>query len=156
MKYWSGHTPLSFGVSQEKEALVRDTTISVKARDCAVLVAFALLCAGCGTGGDSSESRRASTQTKQWFQGATLHNATVGQWKAAAYDNKLATAGDWLSATRWKGHLNTPADFDRLKTKANALVKAIDGSLVSGKQLDSMPVNEVAAALVTMSADFGP
>jgi hypothetical protein len=98
----------------------------------------------------------ASTQTKQWFQGATLHNATVGQWKAAAYDNKLATAGDWLSATRWKGHLNTPADFDRLKTKANALVKAIDGSLVSGKQLDSLPVNEVAAALVTMSADFGP
>lgn len=94
-------------------------------------------------------------QAKQWFQGGTLHNATVGQWKNATHDNKLATAGDCLSATKWKGHLSTPDDFERLKAKAEMLLVAIDGSL-SGNQLNSMRVNEIATALVTMSNDLGP
>ena len=96
-----------------------------------------------------------TTSSKQWFQGGNLHNATVAQWKSATYKNKLATASDWLAATKWKGHLNSPDDFDKIKVKAQMLVKAVD-EVVTVKQTDSMQVNEIAAAIVTMSNDIGP
>ncbi len=91
----------------------------------------------------------------QWFQGGSLHSATVGEWKRATYQNKLATASDWLAATKWKGHLNSPQDFDKIKVKAQMLVSAVD-EVVTVKDTDSLQVNEIAAAIVTMSNDLGP
>ncbi len=107
---------------------------------------------------DTPSSIPSSTSAKQWFHGGNLHNATVAQWKGATYQNKLATASDWLAATEWKGHLNSREDFDRIKVKAQMLVRAVD-KVVTGKemeQLDFMKVNEIAASLVTMSNDLGP
>jgi len=92
----------------------------------------------------SYQKKDQSSQTKQWFQGGNLHKATVLQWKKATRRNKLATSADWLAVTKWKGHLNTPDDFDRLKEKANLLVDAIDGSInIEGSvELDSMKITE--------------
>jgi len=113
---------------------------------------------------DDSSSSSSGARTKanstnsgkgQWFQGGNLHNATVGQWRRATYANKLATAADWLSATKWKGHLNSPSDFDRIKMKAQMLVNAVD-EVVTVEGTDSMQVNELAAAILTMSNDLGP
>jgi hypothetical protein len=110
------------------------------------------------SGGGKSSTSGSSSSSKQWFQGGNLHNATVAQWKSATYRNKLATAADWLAATKWKGHLNSQGDFDRLKVKAQMLVSAID-KVVAGKEMDqlgSMKVNEISASIVTMSNNLGP
>ncbi len=95
------------------------------------------------------------SSSRQWFQGGNLHNATISEWKSATYQNKLATAADWLATTKWKGHLNSPSDFDKMKVKAQMLVKAVD-EVVTMKQIDSMKVTEISAAIVTMSNDLVP
>jgi len=107
------------------------------------------------SGGSAGSTRPRGSSSTQWFQGGNLHSATVAQWKNASYKNKLATASDWLVATRWKGHLTSPDDFDRLKLKARMLVKAVD-EVIAGQQADYLKVAEIAAALVNMTNDFSP
>ncbi|GAI01876.1 unnamed protein product [marine sediment metagenome] len=112
----------------------------------------------CGQKSDDSRGRQVRTSsrpTKQWFQGGNLHNATVAKWKIATNQNKLATASDWLAATNWKGHLNTPADFDRLKVKAQMLVGAIEET-AKAEGSDALKVNEIGAIIMTMANDLGP
>jgi hypothetical protein len=92
--------------------------------------------------------------TKPWYVGGNLHNASTSQWKNATNKNKLATAGDWLTSTIWKGHLNTPNDFKRLKTKSQMLVNAVDQ--VVRDTNSGMRANEIASFLITMSNDLGP
>ena len=94
-----------------------------------------------------------------WFKGGNLHKASVIQWKRATYQNKLATAGDWLTATLWKGHLNSYKDFDRLKVKAEMLVRALDSSLSAipiGNEAEDMLVAEAAVFLIHTANDLGP
>ena len=108
---------------------------------------------------DNGEEKSGTTSSfslsKQWFQGGNLHNATVAQWKGATYQNKLATAADWLASTKWEGYLKSSDDFDNIKVKAQMLVNAVDGA-VAAKQTDSLQVAEIAAAIITMSNDLGP
>ena len=33
-----------------------------------------------------------------WMQGGNLHAATVGDWRNAQYQNKLATSSDWFTS----------------------------------------------------------
>ncbi|MCH7974560.1 MAG: hypothetical protein IH949_11885 [Bacteroidetes bacterium] len=121
-----------------------------------VLISLLIMAAGSmDNGGEKSGTSSRSSSSKQWFQGGNLHNATVAQWKGATYQNKLATAADWLAATKWKGHLKSPADFDKLKVKAQMLVDAVD-EVVTVKKTDLLQVTELAAAIVTMSNDLGP
>lgn len=105
------------------------------------------LTVGCANGEKSNSN--------QWFKGGNLHNATVSQWNEASYQNKLATAADWLAATEWKGHLNSPDDFNKIKVKAQMLVDAVD-EVVAETEIGSLKVNEIAAAIVTKSNDFSP
>jgi len=118
-----------------------------------VLVLAFLLALALGSSDDNGSNTTSSSP--QWFQGGNLHNATVAQWKSATYQNKLATASDWLAVTKWKGYLNSPGDFNKVKAKAQMLVKAVD-EVVAQKETNSMKVNEIAAAIITMSNDFGP
>jgi len=104
-------------------------------------------------GSDRSSSK--STSDTMWVEGGNLHKATVSEWKNANQQNRLATAADWLSATKWKGHLNSPTDFERLKVKSQLLVDAL-AEASSGNSLDSLAVNELAASLMTISNDYGP
>lgn len=101
----------------------------------------------------SAERIRASDES--WWQGGSLHSATIAEWKAASDRNKLATAADWLSATVWKGHLNSPQDFDRLKVKAESLVAAVDEG-TRDVEIPEMKVNEVAAAIMVLANDLRP
>jgi len=120
------------------------------------LVFIITLTVGCTDGGgEQLRKSNSSTSSKQWFQGGKLHKATVAQWKGATYQNKLATAADWLATTKWKGYLKSPDDFVKLKVKAHMLVKAVDGA-VTEKITDSLIVTEIAAAIITMSNDLGP
>lgn len=90
-----------------------------------------------------------------WFSGGNLHKSTIAQWKKATYRNKLATASDWLAGTKWKGHLNSSEDFDKLKIKAHMLVKAVNKT-IKGKKTDSLMVSEMAAMFITLTNDLDP
>ena len=100
-------------------------------------------------------TKKPKTNTKKWYVGGNLHNAKIVEWKSASQANKLATASDWLTATKWKGQLNTPNDIDRLKIKAKMLADAVD-DVVYGLNNEIGTVTEIAAALVTLSNDLGP
>lgn len=93
-----------------------------------------------------------------WFPSeGNLHRATVSQWRNASYQNKLATASDWLAATRWKGHLNSPADFDRLKSKAKILVYGVDLAVAKiTEEGDNLFVVTIAVALFNLSDECDP
>jgi hypothetical protein len=102
----------------------------------------------------NSEKSKAS-RVKRWFEYADLHNADLGQWRVAPERNKIATAADWLTSTKWKGHLNSPKDFERLKVKAKQLADAVDQSAVE-PSLSFMKANEVAAAIIVIANDLDP
>ena len=89
------------------------------------------------------------------LKGGTLHSATIAEWKAATPENKLATSSDWLSATLWQGKLNSMEAFSQLKEKASMLVNTID-HVAEEQGTESMKVQELAAAILTMSNDLGP
>jgi len=113
---------------------------------------------GCGSSGGGEEKSRTSNSSppsKRWYEAGTLHNATVLQWKDATYQNQLATAADWLTATKWRGYLNSPADLSKMKVKAQMLVDAVDEA-VAVENTETLHVNEIAAVIVTMSNDLGP
>ena len=70
----------------------------------------------------------------------------------------MATAGDWLAATKWKGHLNSPGDFNRLKIKADMLVNAVDGSINVDNidEIGTMNITEIATIIISASNDLEP
>lgn len=97
-----------------------------------------------------------TSNSGNWWEGGTLHQATVGEWKAATQANKIATCSDWLTATAWKNQLNTPEDFEKLKDKSILLADAVDQTLLDDSELDEMTVTDIAAGLLTLSNDFNP
>jgi len=105
---------------------------------------------------DTNEYTQPATPKTEWFRGGTLHNASVSEWKGGTYANKLATAGDWLSATSWKGHLTRLEDFDNLKIIAAKLVNGLDKVVAATKDADPIKMNELAAFFITQSNDLGP
>ncbi len=106
-------------------------------------------------GNQTPRTYSSANRERQWYQGGTLHHATVDQWRRASYRNKLATAADWLSATLWRGHLHSTRDFDRLKGKARILVIAVDAAVV-GVDPGHDIANVAAVLLVTMGDDLAP
>ena len=120
-----------------------------------LLVILALMACNSGANNKSTYSTSKPVPTKKWFEGGTLHNATIGEWNSATYANKLATSADWLAVTVWKGHLHSPNDFDKVRVKAEMLVTAVNG-VVEDKDIDNLNVTEFAITLISMSNDLGP
>lgn len=48
----------------------------------------------------SSSQKIVQTQTKQWYEGGTLHNADDSDWLAASEANRLATASDFVASQK--------------------------------------------------------
>ena len=48
--------------------------------------------------------------TLQWFEGGTLHDATVAEWRVAERRNQVATAADW-AATGFDLHTLSDIEF---------------------------------------------
>lgn len=87
----------------------------------------------------------ASVNAKEWYEGGTLHDATIAQWKRASQSNKLATCADWLSALYMRGNLTiSVSDFSDLRTYAGALVNYIDEASGKTRALDGETANSVA------------
>ena len=94
-------------------------------------------------------------ESEYWYQGGTLHKATTAQWREATRANKMATASDWLAATKWEGKLNSPRDFRRLKAKSAILVAALDNASIGDKD-GKMQIASLAAMIILIANDLGP
>ena len=81
----------------------------------------------------------------EWYQGGTLHRATLSDWRSASYSNRLATAADMAAATS-KGRLRSMAE---LKKFAKALEICIT-EVAKARKLGSLKVSEIAASCVVL------
>lgn len=83
----------------------------------------------------------------EWYQGGTLHGATVREWKNATYQNKLATCGDMVANLWLKGltnfEINNPPDD--FKPYAQELVVFIDTATEGIDAVNTYKVSELAA-----------
>jgi hypothetical protein len=127
------------------------------------LVSITILMSGCSSNSDNDTYKNENTASisdtssnKEWYQGGTLHSSPISEWKTASYENKLATAGDILSATVWKGYINTQSDMDDVKSEAESLVKEIDTATVDVEITNNMSVASIAAMIIPQRNDFGP
>lgn len=76
----------------------------------------------------------------EWYEGGTLHDATVGEWNRATYENKLATCGDFVAVRT----------NEISRDKAEELVTCIDESVKGLDQNSSVKVSEMAAACILL------
>ena len=70
-------------------------------------------------------------QQKEWWQGGTLHNSTIEEWKKATLKNKVATCAGWLNQTLWKGYTNTD-NLEKLRVRSLVLATSIDLTIKGG------------------------
>jgi hypothetical protein len=109
-----------------------------------LLASVAIFLAGCGT---TSKTSNIEAIEKEWFEGGTLRQATVSEWKAATRANKLATSGDFV--------VNTSEEFTsegQLKDRATELMDCIDTAVANSAVLDNSQVSEVAATCAVLKA----
>lgn len=104
---------------------------------------------------NTKPSYKTRPQEKRWFEYGDLHSADLAQWRVAPQRNKIATAADWLASTKWKGHLNSPNDFEVLKVQAKKLSDAIDISAFD-PNLGFIKAVDVADGIITLANDLGP
>ena len=82
-----------------------------------------------------SNKPNASTSEKSWYEGGTLHKATIDEWKIASEENKLATCADFIAS------FNKSISMPELKIKAASLVVCIDEAAkgISFKNRETVP-----------------
>ena len=87
----------------------------------------------------------APVSAKEWYEGGTLHDATIAQWKRAKRQDKIATCADWVSALCMKSKLTLLiSEPDDLKTCTTALVDYIDKASKNTKAVDREAASSVA------------
>ena len=84
---------------------------------------------------------------KEWYEGGTLHKATVGQWHRATYANRLATCADWVVAAN---RAEAERDFSTVKPKAIELEKAIMEATKGIPEIQDHQVAEYAAMCIIL------
>jgi hypothetical protein len=94
-----------------------------------------------------SERPQATTSppppNKQWYQGGTLHKATITEWKVATQENRLATSADMIAATL-KSEGTQLSNINELFPLASALERCISEARDSA-QVNSQKVADLAA-----------
>lgn len=83
------------------------------------------------------------TPTLAWYEGGTLHKATIGEWKKASYQNRLATAADFTVAFSevYDFKINS---IDQIKAPAEELEKCI--STAAEANVENHLVSDYGAA----------
>ena len=80
-----------------------------------------------------------------WYEGGTLHNATVNQWKEATYENKLATCADFVASI----DKNISSEKELL-AKAFQLQCCIDQSIKGAGDLNPSVAEISSLCLITL------
>ena len=84
---------------------------------------------------------------KAWYSGGTLHSATMADWHAAPYENRLATSADIVCKIYEMAGKSVPPVAD-IKPPAETLEREISAAYV--KEADNMKVSEVVATLLVL------
>ena len=83
---------------------------------------------------------------KEWYEGGTLHQATVKEWRKATRQNKLATCADFVATANKENMLKFSASgMSELKSYAEELVDFIDTATDGAEKINSHKVSEIAA-----------
>ncbi len=87
----------------------------------------------------------------QWHEGGNLQGAFVGQWKMAAYTNKLATAAAWIT---FQPKIKDKAFYTRmiqnLRPQAFELVQCVDRSAATEGYYSRTNVDELAESCLLL------
>ena len=86
-----------------------------------------------------------------WYEGGTLQKATVTEWKAAAPENQLATAGDFIASMSGVSDIaavTNPDDAARIKKKAEDLRSCVNQSINADTPADQPVANTVVLCTV--------
>ncbi len=87
----------------------------------------------------------------QWYEGENLQGAFVGQWKMAAYTNKLATAAAWIT---FQPKIKDKAFYTRmiqnLRPQAFELVQCVDRSASAEGYYSRTNVDELAESCLLL------
>lgn len=86
----------------------------------------------------------------QWYQGGTLHRASIAEWMAASYENRLATAADFVVSISKKENPQILSGagsvfLTKLKLHASELEKCISQVGAEPKASRGMSVAEVGS-----------
>ena len=85
-----------------------------------------------------------------WYQGGTLHNASLAEWASATYQNRLATAADIVSSAR---ESNGRSPFSLRETKRRA--EEIERRITAGSRDSSLGHVSVKEAGATAYVALG-
>jgi len=68
-----------------------------------------------------------ANKPKEWYEGGTLHKATLSEWQSASYENKLATSADMaIHAPRVKRAVEEANSVDAAKSFAHEVIECLD------------------------------
>ena len=65
-------------------------------------------------------SQQNKIESRNWYEGGTLHRSFVYEWRNSSYRNKLATCGDWMAK------VDNSVTMSELKKRSKALLICID------------------------------
>ena len=85
----------------------------------------------------------AAAKEKQWYEGGTLQNATVTEWKTAQSADQIATCAAWLTQFSADSAANAKS-MDEWKTKTVLLKNGIDAYVINMKRNDTLKVAQIA------------
>ena len=86
-------------------------------------------------------------ENKNWYEGGTLHKATVAEWKSATEENKLATSADFMAS------IDSSVSMDKLKDRAMDLKDCIDRASENVESINNQPVVELAG-ICAIAGDY--
>ena len=87
----------------------------------------------------------------QWHEGGNLQGAFVGQWKMAAYTNKLATAAAWITfQPKIKDKAFYTRMIQKLRPQAFELVQCVDRSAAAEGSYRRTNVDELAESCLLL------
>jgi RNA polymerase subunit RPABC4/transcription elongation factor Spt4 len=90
----------------------------------------------------AKQATQPSSIEKKWYEGGTLHRATIADWRLATDENKLATCSDFIALTRKeKGKAYNETE---ILAESYALKKCIDEAN-KGVDISNWKVVDIAA-----------
>ncbi|MHC1778464.1 MAG: zinc ribbon domain-containing protein [Lentimicrobium sp.] len=87
-----------------------------------------------------------STEQK-WYEGGTLHKATIAEWRTATTTNKLATCSDFVAKIRQDKGI--AFDESEIKKESYDLMNCIDAAIID-VDVDNWKVSEMAATCLVL------
>ena len=75
----------------------------------------------------------------EWYEGGTLHDSTLGEWRSASSQDRLATAADFTAAV-----LKDTSTFDEALRRTPAMLNCIN-EVAEDPRLDTQETATIAA-----------